>query len=115
MVAALALGLRISRNSSGFLAFGFLGQFTFEPPLFSGFHIERMFPDLLEDTFLLDPSLETTHRALDRFALKNPNFGQKCASCKIRSPAVSKGLKCGENTASMSAASSGNARSHSHE
>jgi hypothetical protein len=87
LLAAPSLGLRIGKHASRFLAFGFLGQLTLEPLPFSGLQVESMFLYLFENTFLLDLSLETTHRALDRFALKNLNFSQKNASSEIRSPA----------------------------
>jgi hypothetical protein len=46
----------------------------FGPALVTGFQVERMFLDVLNDVFLLDLPLETPKGALDRFALLDLYF-----------------------------------------
>jgi hypothetical protein len=84
-----------------FLAFEFLGKFTLEALLFSGLQKERVFPYLFQNAFLLDPSLEATHGALDRFVFKNPNFSQNYASVRFCNRGVSLSLGSGESNASF--------------
>ncbi len=43
---------------------------------FSGFQIEGVFLDFLDDVFLLDFSFETPQRIFDRFTILNPNLCQ---------------------------------------
>jgi len=82
-------GIRIRWLSSRFLSSEFLRQFTFEPLLFSGLQKKRMLLQVLDNAFLLDLSLETPKGALNRFAIENPNFRQKCILRKICDRAVS--------------------------
>jgi len=62
--------------SSYLLAFEFLRQFTLEPLLFSGFQKKGVSLDILNNTFLLDLSLETAQDALNGFSLESSAFCQ---------------------------------------
>jgi hypothetical protein len=76
VAAGGCLGVCIGRLPPHLLALEFLSQFTLEPPLFSGFQKKRVLLHVLNNTFLLDLSLETAKGALNGFALENPDFCQ---------------------------------------
>jgi hypothetical protein len=54
----------------------FLGQFTLEPLLFSGFQKKGASLHLPNNAFLLDLSLETAKGALNGFSVENSDFCQ---------------------------------------
>src|SRR5690242_16807522 len=58
------------------LAFGLLSQLALKAFFFSGFHVEGVFLDLLDDTFLLNLSLEAPKGALNGLTFVHPNFRQ---------------------------------------
>jgi len=70
--------------SSHLLAFEFLGQFTLEPPLFSGFQKKGVSLYLLNNAFLLDLPLEAAKGAFNGLSLENPDFCQIVPPCDLR-------------------------------
>ena len=78
-------GVSISGLSSRPLAFELLRQFTFEPPLFSGFQKKRVLLHVPDNAFLLDLSLETAKGALNGFAVENSDFCQNVPPWGLRS------------------------------
>jgi hypothetical protein len=62
--------------SSHLLTFEFLRQFALEALLFSGFEKKGVSLYLLNNSLVLDLSLETAKGALNGFSIENPNFCQ---------------------------------------
>ena len=60
------------------LADAFASQSLLYPALLTGFQVEGMLLDLLDDVFLLDLAFETPKRALDRLAFLNLDFSHAC-------------------------------------
>jgi hypothetical protein len=76
MVPWCGFGIHICRLSPYFLAFKFLRQLTFQPPLFAGLQKEGVSFHFFNDAFLLDLSFKTAQRALNRLAFEHPDFSQ---------------------------------------
>jgi hypothetical protein len=57
-------------------AAAFPSQGLLGPAFVSGFHVEAVFLDVLDDIFLLHLTLEAPQGVLDRLAILHPDFGQ---------------------------------------
>jgi hypothetical protein len=58
------------------LADAFASQSLLYPALLTGFQVEGMLLDLLDDVFLLDLALETSQRVFQRFSILQSYFCQ---------------------------------------
>src|SRR2546428_9719454 len=79
------LRVAVTGLSPHLLAFELLSQLTLETSLFSRLHVEGVFLDFLDNTFLLNLTLEAPKGALHGLTFEHSNFGQSIPPQCVRS------------------------------
>src|SRR5204863_9329516 len=73
-IARYLVGVGLLQLAPELLAITLSGEGLLRPPLVTGFQIEGMLLDILDDVFLLNLPLEPAESALNRLALLNFDF-----------------------------------------